>query len=49
MTFRSRARMTIALVVAAIVLAACADHPESAGSRSGGRGAYGGVEGGVGF
>jgi hypothetical protein len=51
MNLRSRARMAMALVVAAIALAACRNHPESAGSRSDGhhRGPYGGVEGGAGF
>jgi hypothetical protein len=47
MTKRTRARMTIAMVVAAIALGACQQHAESAGSRA--SGAYGGVEGGVGF
>jgi len=51
MKMRSRRRATLAMVVAAIVLAACQDHPESAGSRANGdhRGPYGGVEGGVGL
>jgi hypothetical protein len=39
--------MMIALVVAAVALAACQQHAESAGSRA--SGPYGGVEGGHGF
>lgn len=47
---RSHRRAAMAMVVAAIVLAACQSRPESAGSRtSDHRGPYGGVEGGAGF
>ena len=51
MKMRSRAGALLTMVVAAIVLAACQQRPESAGSRADGqhRGPYGGVEGGVGF
>ena len=50
MKTRSRAGVTIAMVLAAITLAAC-QHTESAGSRASGKsqGAYGGIEGGAGF
>ena len=47
MKTRSRTGTIMALIVAAVVLAACQQHPESAGSRA--TGPYGGVEGGVGF
>lgn len=50
MTRRAHAGMALILSVAALLLAACADRPESAGDRPADhRGAYGGVEGGVGF
>jgi hypothetical protein len=45
MTDRARAIMAVILSVAALLIAACHDHPESAGSNDH-RGAYGGVEGG---
>jgi hypothetical protein len=50
MTRRARAGMALILSLAALLVAACTDRPESANGRPADhRGAYGGVEGGAGF